>query len=197
MKAEGFTTKVLDLDFVLREKVILPESLLLWGDINNFKKLNYDHRQIRFLLMYYYGELVAGVGFYEKRLLGLLKIGSSPHTNLEVQFGHIYIKRQEGQRANEQLLEIFIQSLTKYIKNNNYAYFYLALPPHITDIREFKWQNWKITPNYTYVLDLKQIKKVGLSTFVGKKMRNIIKYAKIDLSVKKISAQDFYQCYEE
>lgn len=197
MKNQGFIIRILTLSEACKEKINLPTEMALWGDFSNFDRLNYDKRIIKLFLIFYYDDLVAGLTFYEKKYFSFLKIGSSPHTNLEVQFAHLFVKKQDSQRANEQLNEIFVENLTKFIKDNNYCYFSLNLPPKYSDIREFKWHGWQINPLYTYILNLNEIRERGLSVFVGKKVRNIIKYAKQRLTVRKINAEQFYSCYED
>jgi len=194
MKSEGFTYEIYTDKEVRRKKISLPQEMLLWGDFDNFQLLNYDFRKVRVAVLKYFGEVVAGICFYEKSYLSLFKIASSPHTSQEVQFGHIYIKNQDSQRAREQILNKFAEMLRFVIKKYNYIYFLISLPPNVVDTRAFK-QNWQVNPNYTYLLDVKKIFNMGLPEYVGKKVRNIIKMASKEIKIKPISAAEFYECY--
>lgn len=195
MKTQGFTVYHGSLKEALSKKMSLPENLALWGDFQNFERLNFDHREINVFLLSYYNEIVAGITYYEKNLFGILKTGYAPHPNLSVPFSSFYIKAQDSQRAQEQLLEQFTKAFSKFIKGK-FGYFNLIFPSSVLDIREFLWNDWEIQPRYTYVLDFKEIKKIGLSIYVGKKLRNIIKYVKEELIIKPITAKEFFACYE-
>lgn len=196
MKAEGFTFEVYTYSDIKRKKIALPGEMLLWGNFDNFQLLNYDSREIKVAVLKYFGEIVAGISFYEKTYFGFLKIASSPHTNQEVQYGHLYIKNQDSQRAREQVLSEFAAMLKKIIQIRHYLYFQISLPPSLLDTRSFK-KDWIIKPNYTYILDMEKIRKTGLPIYVGKKVRNIIKMARKKIKIKPISAKEFYKCYSE
>lgn len=197
MKTEGFRTECLPLEQVFRKKYVLPNELLLWESFDNFKNLNVDKRNLFVFFLFYYDELVGGIIYYEKKYVGIFKLGSSPHTNLAVPYGHLYIKEQENLRTQEQLNHIFIQEFTKHIRRAGYIRFFLLIPPEFTDIREFLWNHWTLVPKYTYLLDIDHIRKSGIDNYFGKKLRNIIKTTKKQLQIRNINAEQFYSCYRD
>lgn len=196
MKTEGLHEEKLTLEEALRRGIDLPKSMSMWGDYANFGKMDYDKRKINVFLLYYFEDIIGGLIYFEKTSAKLMKRGESPRTNFSVPYAHIYLKEQDSQRAQEQLLKEFFGRVSKIVDRELSA-FELSLPPTITDIRELIWSGWKVEPNYTYTLDLDEVKSVGLSEYVGKKVRNIIKYAKLELVVKPISAQDFFSLYKD
>jgi len=197
MKTEGFRTECLPLEQVFRKKYVLPKELQLWESFDNFKNLNVDKRNLFAFFLFYYNELVGGIIYYEKKYLGIFKLGSSPHTNLAVPYGHLYIKRQENVRTQEQLNHIFIHELTKHILRAGYIRFFILIPPMLTDMREFLWNHWRVVPKYTYILDIDHIRKSGIENYFGKKLRNIIKTTKEQLDIRKINVKQFYSCYKD
>jgi hypothetical protein len=198
MKVQGFTTKNILLADSIKENISLPKELLLWGNVENFALLNIDKRLIKVFLLYYFDEIVAGILYYEKEMFyGRIKTGFSPHPDISVPYGHVYFKKQDSIRAQEQLYEVFIQEVTTFITREKFSSFSISLPSEITDMREFYWHTWEITPRYSYTLNLEKVKEDTLSIYVGKKVRNIIKYVREELSPKSITAQEFYQCYKD
>lgn len=195
MKSSGFEKRYLDLTPEACKD--LPSSLSLWGNFENYSKINTSDLKLKMLLLYYYGELAAGLIFYEKKHYKYIKAAYSPNLNTSVPFGHIYIKKQDSLRAQEQLMEKFVEEITNIISQENYVNFTLCLHPEISDIREFIWGGWKVIPRFTYILNLEEIRRKGLSEFVGKKIRNIIKNTNQTLIIKPISAKDFYLCYRD
>jgi len=195
MKIDGFKFAEITLIQALK-KYNLPEELKLWGDFRNFVKLNYDHRPIKVLTTTYFEKLVATIVIFEGKKYKILPFASSPHTNLETPFGHIYLEEQKSQRDKEQLWAFLVENLDQYIKKR-YLYFSLILPAQLTDIREFQRKNWQSKIHFTYLLDLEKIRQETVNKYVGKKVRNLVKYADLALEIKKISATEFYSCYTD
>lgn len=196
MKIEGIHQEELSLAKAIIRGIDLPKSMSLWGDFANFKRLNYDKKKINVFLLYYYENIIGGLVYYEKSFAKLMHVGESPQANFSIPYAHIFLKKQDSPRAQEQLLREFFGRLSKTIDKKLLA-FDLSLSPVITDVRELAGNGWRVEPRYTYTLDLDEIKQVGLSEFVGRKVRNIIKYARLKLTVKPISAGDFFNLYQD
>lgn len=195
MKTQGFIYKHMTLSKAVEEGITLPPQLGVWGSIENFSILEDKHLTPKVFLLYYFDEIIAGLLYLEKSFY-FMKVGYSPHPNQSVPYAHIYMKPQDSQRAYEQLLEKFITELSLMVKKE-FVSFTLVLPPEFEDVREFIWNKWNIEPRYTYYMAFQEVQKVGFPSYVGKKIRNIIKNTKTDLNIKSISAAEFFTCYQQ
>lgn len=196
MKIQGFTHKNLPLSQALKQGIILPDSLSLWGSFSNFDVLRDENFIPTVFLLYYYDEIVAGLLYLEQSFCKIFKVGFSPHPNQSIPYAHLYVKPQDSQRADEQLLTEFVTRLSALVKRE-FLSFTIVFPPEFEDMREFKWSRWTIEPRYTYYVPLNEVKQQGLASFVGKKIRNIIKNTKATLQIRPISASEFFDCYHQ
>ncbi|EHQ34386.1 GNAT family N-acetyltransferase [Methanoplanus limicola] len=102
-------------------------------------------------------DIVAGCPIFTKRYKKLLKIGSN--TEGMMPYSGIVIKDypKENIRKYERNQNDILRALRIHLEKLNLPYIIIKNPIGISDIREFKWNNWNDKVYYTYLLDLNNL----------------------------------------
>jgi lipid II:glycine glycyltransferase (peptidoglycan interpeptide bridge formation enzyme) len=77
-----------------------------------------------------------------------------------------------------------LEAIAVYVNKHCSTFAYFALPINITDSQPFSWHGYKVVPNYTYHLDLKQPIDIIKQNFSSKKRNAYNKAVKDGIQVR-------------
>ena len=126
-------------------------STSLWLEVLN----KYPDGKAKLIGVFGSNELLGGILLYDREKTFLNIMAYPPLTP----FTTILFKESKTSKLSkiESSQKKIITLINDYL-NKNYNYIALQLEPSITDIRHFLWTGWKSSVNYTYEIDLSNIK---------------------------------------
>lgn len=126
-------------------------STSLWMDILN----KYPDGKAKLLGVFSSNDIISGILLYERRKAFLNIMAYPPLTP----FTTILFKESNTSKFSKiENSQKKIIMLTDDYLNKKYNYSALQLEPSIKDVRPFLWLGWKPSVNYTYEIDLSNIK---------------------------------------
>jgi lipid II:glycine glycyltransferase (peptidoglycan interpeptide bridge formation enzyme) len=81
----------------------------------------------------------------------------------------------------------YLKLVADFVNGLPYDVLTIALPPEIIDTQPFFWQNFKVIPNYTYIIELEQPEKDIISGFASERRNDLKRADKDNIITKHIS----------
>ena len=128
------------------------------------------------------GEMVGGLSFFKERRFGLKIIRNAPFTPMCGPF--IAIKAQNPVAMIEKRRKVLV-CVVEYLEIESPAIIRFGLDQGVFDVLPFYWNNYKVIPAYTYLIDL-SLSLLDIQKNMSSAQRNhILKAKKDDLIVKR------------
>lgn len=129
-------------------------------------------------------QIIGGFGLQEKKFLGFRFLSNPPYTP---SIGPWYITNRKSPFREAEFERNLISKFSEFIEAYNAGIKSVILSYEIPDVLPFIWKNFKVTPQYTYLINLDITTKEIWDGFSSDK-RNLIRKAEKDqISVEKIT----------
>ena len=185
---------------LLIKELTNESDYLRWDDFvdqsmegNIFSKsvwLNSQNQPFNILICLKGDEIVGGLAFFVKRLLNKTAIVNTGNAEFQtILFKNtLEMSEEKATSLKEKTIEAFIDYLKK-----KYIRIHLNLHPNLTDLRQFSWSGFEVTPRYTYIVQVQKENKVRSNI-----KREIQKAEKHNSEfVDSLDLRKFYALYEE
>jgi len=126
--------------------------------------------------------LIGGFGLKEKRILGFRLLSNPPYTP---SIGPWYITNSKSSAKDAEFERNLVLKFSEFIETYKAGIKSITLSNEISDVLPFIWKNFKVTPQYTYLINLHLTIKEIWDGFSSDK-RNLIRKAEKDqISIEK------------
>ena len=127
------------------------------------------------------GQMIGGMSFYQESRWGLKILRCAPFTPvcgpfLEVKSEHPIAILEARRKA--------LECICEYLGRQSAAIVMLPLDRRITDALLFRWHGYKVIPNYTYLIDLRDSPDQIIKNMSSERRKNISKAEKDGLTVR-------------
>lgn len=166
-----------EVDFERYEKIAICNGTVF----NRLDWLNIFGKQVQIWGIYDNGDnIIGGFHLYKENKLGLIYYHNPPFTPTIGPF--IQIKAKTPVIAMNKWKEI-ISLIVDFLEKLPYSVISISLSKDIYDTQPFIWKKYKVSPGYTYIINLeKPVEEIKQNMFTRR--RNITKALSDDITVK-------------
>ena len=140
-------------------------------------------------------QLIGGFYFLKTKKYGLTFLKLPPYTP---HCGLFFVSESKNKSSISNFSKEVMNAVCTYFMQQKSALTILAFPSEIIDFQPFIWNKFKVIPNYTYRINLKNTLETIITNFDSKN-RNVINKAikeGISISSNTINNQELYQFFK-
>ncbi|MBN8701822.1 MAG: GNAT family N-acetyltransferase [Bacteroidetes bacterium] len=130
------------------------------------------------------GQLIGGFHLYKSTTSGFSHIKNPPF----IPHIGLFIKNKSSNQASRLTFEKnCIRTICDFISNLHASIYTFSLPENFIDSQPFFWSKYKVVPNYTYHINLKNSEESIISSYSTEKRNELKKSEKEGIVVKQIT----------